>query len=76
MQHRSVAGAINAFRKHLFRRRNLMVEHGYTARDAGQCAGYHRAPEESETRGKFYQPIIDRQFANPTARIKPLDQAK
>lgn len=29
-----------------------------------------------ESKGKFYQPIIDKQFANPTAQIKPLEQAK
>ncbi|QBD76678.1 sugar ABC transporter substrate-binding protein [Ktedonosporobacter rubrisoli] len=29
-----------------------------------------------DTKGKFYQPIIDKQFANPSAQIKPLDQAK
>jgi ABC-type sugar transport system substrate-binding protein len=28
------------------------------------------------TKGQFYQPIIDKQFANPTAQIKSLDQAK
>jgi ribose transport system substrate-binding protein len=29
-----------------------------------------------EAKGKFYQPIIDKQFANPAAQIKPIDQAK
>jgi ABC-type sugar transport system substrate-binding protein len=27
-------------------------------------------------KGQFYQPIIDNQFANPAAQMKPLDQAK
>lgn len=29
-----------------------------------------------DSKGKYYQPIIDKEFANPTAQIKPLDQAK
>lgn len=29
-----------------------------------------------DTKGKFYQPIFDQQFANPSAYIKPYDQAK
>lgn len=29
-----------------------------------------------ETKGAYYQPIIDKEFANPTAQIKPYDQAK
>lgn len=29
-----------------------------------------------DTKGKFYQPIINEQFANPAAQIKPIDQAK
>ena len=28
------------------------------------------------TKGRFYQPIIDQEFANPAANIRPLDQAK
>jgi ABC-type sugar transport system substrate-binding protein len=28
------------------------------------------------TKGKYYQPIIDKEFANPAAQIKPYDQAK
>ncbi|HTK10661.1 MAG TPA: substrate-binding domain-containing protein [Ktedonobacteraceae bacterium] len=28
------------------------------------------------TKGAYYQPIIDKEFANPTAQIKPYDQAK
>ena len=27
-------------------------------------------------KGRFYQPIIDQEFANPDAQIKPIDQAK
>jgi hypothetical protein len=29
-----------------------------------------------EAKYKYYQPIIDKEFANPAAQIKPLDQAK
>jgi len=29
-----------------------------------------------DTKGKFYQPIADKQFVNPSAQIKPLEQAK
>ncbi|MFL5657376.1 MAG: hypothetical protein ACJ8CB_24745 [Ktedonobacteraceae bacterium] len=29
-----------------------------------------------EAKGRFYQPIIDKEFANATAQIKPMDQAK
>ncbi|HET8845485.1 MAG TPA: sugar ABC transporter substrate-binding protein [Ktedonobacteraceae bacterium] len=29
-----------------------------------------------DTKGKFYSPLIDQQFANPTAFIKPYNQAK
>lgn len=29
-----------------------------------------------DSKGHFYQPIIDQEFANPAAQIKPLDQAK
>ncbi|HLI89844.1 MAG TPA: substrate-binding domain-containing protein [Ktedonobacteraceae bacterium] len=29
-----------------------------------------------ETKGAYYQPIIDKEFANPSAQIKPYDQAK
>lgn len=28
------------------------------------------------TKGTYYQPIIDKEFANPSAQIKPYDQAK
>lgn len=29
-----------------------------------------------ETKGAYYRPIIDKEFANPSAQIKPYDQAK
>ncbi|MBV9258132.1 MAG: hypothetical protein JO215_08950, partial [Ktedonobacteraceae bacterium] len=29
-----------------------------------------------ESRGRYYQPIIDQEFANPEAFIKPMDQAR
>jgi len=29
-----------------------------------------------EAKGRFYQPIIDKEFANAAAQIKPMDQAK
>ena len=29
-----------------------------------------------ETRGAYFKPIIDQEFANPSAYIKPYDQAK
>jgi ribose transport system substrate-binding protein len=29
-----------------------------------------------DAKGKFYQPIADKQFASPAAQIKPLEQAK
>jgi ribose transport system substrate-binding protein len=32
--------------------------------------------QDLASKGKFYQPIIDKEFANPDAQIKPLDQAK
>jgi ABC-type sugar transport system substrate-binding protein len=32
--------------------------------------------ESLEARASYYQPIIDKEFANPTAMIKPIDQAK
>jgi ribose transport system substrate-binding protein len=32
--------------------------------------------ESLEARASYYQPIIEKEFANPTAQIKPLDQAK
>ncbi len=32
--------------------------------------------ESLDAKGKYYQPIIDKEFADPNAQIKPLDQAK
>jgi len=29
-----------------------------------------------EAKGRFYQPIIDKEFANAAAQIKPMDQAR
>lgn len=29
-----------------------------------------------EAKGRFYQPVIDKEFSDPTALIKPIDQAK
>jgi ribose transport system substrate-binding protein len=29
-----------------------------------------------EAKGRFYQPVIDKQFANPAAQIKPIDHAR